>query len=75
MQAKSADLIKIASAIPKCVAIVEQTSATLKCAILYPNFRNKSIMCTKFIYPYIFVHVTLCVYKLSSCRTIKLLNT
>jgi hypothetical protein len=79
MQAKGVTLIKINFSIPKCVAIVKKTSGTLKCAILYLSFRKKSIMCTKFIYPYIFVHLTLCVcvcvYKLSSCRTIKLLNT
>lgn len=75
MQAKGDALTKIAFSIPKCVAIVEQASATPKCAILYLNFRNKSIMCTKFLHPYIFVHLTLCMYKLSTCRTIKLLNT
>lgn len=75
MQAKGVALTKNAFSIPKCVAIVEDTNATLKCTILYFNFINKSIMYTKFIHPYIFVHLTLCVYKLSSCRTIKLLNT
>lgn len=75
MEAKGVALTKIAFSIPKCVAVVGQTSATLKCAVLYLNFRDKSIICTKFIHPYISVHLTLCVYKLPSCRTIKLLNT
>jgi len=51
MQAKGVALIKIAFSIPKCVAIVEETSATLKCAILYFNSINKSIMCTNLYTP------------------------